>query len=390
MAFGLYIHIPYCLQKCHYCDFTTFNLDHKISMHEYTQLLLTELRERAANISEKNLTSVYFGGGTPSLLPAEDILAIRREIANVGFQLSRDTEITIEINPGTINDEKLDLYLAAGVNRFSVGVQTFNDAYLKRCGREHSADDSRKTLLFLKKHNLNYSFDLLFGLPEQGLAELQRDLDELLSYSPTHVSLYNLTVPQNHGMNAGRAADEEQAEMFGLIDANLRKSGIERYELSNFSKPGSESRHNCLYWSDRGYWGLGVSAHSYLPKSGPWGTRFWNATSANAYKIQTQSLKNFSDLPDTQVERLSLHESLTDYCHTHMRVLRGLKRESFFEKFGQNATFLLENRMKELVESGLVRTTEDGYKFSPQGLPLANQVFLKLTFSREEVSTSAR
>lgn len=390
MSFGLYIHIPYCLQKCHYCDFTTFDLNHKITPDEYTRLILKELRYRASDIKNKKITSIYYGGGTPSLLPASNILTIQKEIANVGFELSLDAEITIEINPGTIDDEKLDLYRAAGINRFSLGVQTFNSDSLKRCGREHTAEDSRKTLMFLKNNNLNYSFDLLFGLPNQQLNDLVADLAELGTYNPTHVSLYNLTLPPHHHMNHNRASDEVQAEMFTEVEAQLKIFGLFRYELSNFSKPGFESRHNNLYWSDSGYWGLGVSAHSYLPHDGPWGTRFWNATSSSLYVEQINSAIGISKLPAQQIEKLELHEALTDYCHTHLRVLRGLTLSNFEKKFGQTLLGLLNARSEPLLSEGFLLPTKTGFKLAPKSWPIANQIFLKFTFLEKEVSTSAR
>jgi oxygen-independent coproporphyrinogen III oxidase len=380
MAFGLYIHVPYCLQKCHYCDFTTFNLDHEISMSQYTQLVISELRSRAKNITNKNLSSIYFGGGTPSLLPAADILAIRNEIANVGFNISQDVEITIEINPGTIDQQKLDLYLGTGINRFSVGVQTFNDEYLKKCGREHNAQASRDTLSLLTKNNQHYSFDLLFGLPNQTIDDLKKDLEELLLYSPKHVSLYNLTVPTHHHMNAFRASDIEQVQMFEVIDAALSRAGIIRYEISNFAVPGFESRHNQLYWTDAGYWGVGVSAHSYLPELGEFGSRFWNSSSYKEYISQI-----YDSLPEKQIENLKKHESLTDYCHTQLRMMRGLIYTQLIDKFGLTVQHLVTKRAEKLLERGMLLPTPEGFRLSPSALPLANSIFLEFTFLEGDI-----
>lgn len=393
MSFGLYVHIPYCLQKCHYCDFTTFDLKHEVSMKQYTQLILTELRARAKDIPDKSVTSIYFGGGTPSLLPAEDILAILREIASVGFKIESSAEITIEINPGTIDRQKLDLYLAAGVNRFSVGVQTFNPRFLAACGREHTALDSEKTLDLLREFRVNYSFDLLFGLPEQTLTDLKADLELLTAYSPPHVSLYNLTVPENHKMNFARGTDSEQAEMFELIETRLSTEGIARYELSNFAKPGAESRHNSLYWSDEGFWGLGVSAHSYLPGYGSWGARFWNPKTAREYISQLQIKQNdgsafYDSLPAKQFEALRTHEALTDYCHTQLRTVRGLSNAELKNKFDVELSSLVVLRAERAVLSGLLSQTSGGYRLSQKGWPLANQVFLELTFLAEDILNS--
>ena len=392
MGFGLYIHIPYCIQKCHYCDFTTFDLNHVVSMKQYSQLIMSELRSRAKAINNKNVTSIYFGGGTPSLLPAEDILAIRNEISAVGFNVAPDSEITIEINPGTVTPAKLDLYLESGVNRFSVGVQTFNDAYLKTCGREHSANTSRETLRFLEKNMLNYSFDLLFGLPNQTQAELLIDLNEMLTFSPQHVSLYNLTVPMHHKMNARRAPDEEQAEMFEIIEKHLTAAQIFRYELSNFARPGHESKHNQLYWSDAPYWGLGVSAHSYTPSVGRWGTRYWNPTSYKEYIKQVSADATLTDpfafLPARQIEHLKMNEALTDYCHTQLRMMRGLTIDLFEKKFGSEARILLMAKAEKLIQKGLLLNTASGFCLSPSALPIANQVFFEFTFLPEEIAFS--
>lgn len=404
MSFGLYFHIPYCLQKCHYCDFTTFDLNHQITPPEYTRLLIMELRSRSKFVSKKDVSSIYFGGGTPSLLPAEDILTLRHEIANVGFNIHPEAEITIEINPGTISSRQLDLYLAAGVNRFSVGVQTFNDQILKLCGREHSADDSRSTLRFLINNKLNYSFDLLFGLPHQSLSSLKNDLDELLTFSPPHVSLYNLTVPKKHFMNLHRPDDEIQAEMFQIIEGELSRADLFRYELSNFARPGFESRHNQIYWSDQSYWGLGVSAHSYWPDVSPFGVRFWNPHSSKHYVDQVTSFSQqmapiakspptpsqVPFLPPRQIESLALHEALTDFCHTHLRMMRGLSVKALEQKFGPEIARLALGRLDALVQTDFLIKKNFFFSLSKKGLALANRVFLDLTFLPNDIGASTR
>ncbi|MEQ1665066.1 MAG: radical SAM family heme chaperone HemW [Bdellovibrionales bacterium] len=395
MSLGLYFHIPYCLQKCHYCDFVTFSLDHEIQMNRYTELLITELRARAKYFLPAQVQSIYFGGGTPSLLPASHILNLRDEINRLGFEVLPDAEITIEINPGTIDNEKLDLYLAAGINRFSVGVQTFNAAFLKHSGREHSAQDSRDALQFLKDHNLNYSFDLLFGLPDQTLNTLELDLKELIGYNPNHVSIYNLTVPKKHFMNLNRASDEVQSEMFQVIDKSLAQIDVFRYELSNFSKEGFESKHNKIYWSDQAYWGLGVAAHSYIPNYKPWGVRFCNPSSYKQYvtQVEVQHAEDkpfFLDFAKQQVENLLLHEALTDYCHTQLRMMRGLNSLSLQAKFGQKIYFQVLTRLNDLKSKNLLEYAGESFRLSPSGRTLANQVFLALTFLPEDLNISTR
>ena len=401
-GFGLYVHIPHCLQKCHYCDFVTTTVDSPPSASgEYVTGVLAELRRRSFSVRELSqgpLTSIYFGGGTPSLLPAQDILAVLLEIATAGFNRTNDCEISIEINPGTIDDEKLDLYLAAGVNRFSIGVQTFSDESLRAAGRKHSAEETRKTLRLFADRSLNYSADILFGLPHQRIKDLQRDLSELFEFSPPHVSLYNLTLPRAHFMNRGRAPDEEQVRMFETIELALSRGGILRYEISNFAKPGFESRHNQLYWQGGAYWGLGVGAHSYLPQCGKFGVRFANPASMRAWRKQVENISEqesfWSKLPSAQVEHLALHEALTDFFHTRLRQTSGFLWREFHELLSahgvcaaraKNIEFIAQSRLKKLASRDLIIDSAGRVRLSEQGYPLANVVFLELTFAADEV-----
>lgn len=253
MAFGVYVHIPYCLQRCRYCDFTTFEQSEIRPPEDYLQLVLTEIRSRAEIFDSTELASLYFGGGTPSIVPAEHIVAIINELANVGFPLSSRSEVTIEINPATVDVEKFRIYRDAGVNRFSVGAQTFDNGLLALCGRRHNAQDTHRTLDFLAHHGVNYSFDLLFALPNQSLEQLTFDLDIVQQYDPPHLSAYCLTVPSGHPMAINRPSDDKQIKMFALIQERLSTMGLLQYEISNFSRPGRESAHNLLYWSDQPY-----------------------------------------------------------------------------------------------------------------------------------------
>jgi len=364
-------------------------------MHRYTELLKKELRSRAKSFLPATVQSIYFGGGTPSLLPAEDILSLCAEVKKLGFHVALDAEVTIEINPGTIDNKKLDLYRAAGVNRFSVGVQTFNDKFLKFSGREHSADVSRSTLRFLKASDLNFSFDLLFGLPNQTLKDLELDLKELCDFNPNHVSLYNLTVPNKHFMNMNRASDETQIEMFDLIDTYLLDKDVRRYELSNYARPGYESTHNTIYWTDRPYWGLGVSAHSYLPGTGEWGTRFRNPSSHKQYVASIEGAPKsnnpfFKDFAPQLVEELALNESLTDFCHTQLRLIKGLDEGILRFKYGSDIFQQAKVRLLHLTQKGLLLYENGYFRLSPTGLPLSNQVFLELTFLPNELYISTR
>ncbi|MCB0361182.1 MAG: radical SAM family heme chaperone HemW, partial [Bdellovibrionales bacterium] len=326
MDFGVYVHIPYCLQRCRYCDFTTFEFTEIMPPEEYLEILLQEIRAGSNLFPPTPLSSLYFGGGTPSLIPTEHILSIIHELANWGFPISNQTEVTIEINPATIDEGKIERYLSAGINRFSVGAQTFEDKLLQLCGRRHSAEDTRQTLNILSRRHLNFSFDLLFALPTQTLDQLKHDLEEVLFFDPPHLSAYCLTIPQGHPMSYGRPPEGVQIEMFDEIEQSLKKIALQKYEISNFSQPGKESRHNLLYWKDKPYWGIGLSAHSYLPRVGN-GLRFWNSKQLSTYQSQIREnhlKRGIDQIPQDQKEYLEIHESLTDFCHTSLRIKDGL------------------------------------------------------------------
>lgn len=390
MDLSVYIHIPYCLQRCRYCDFTTFEFEQILPPDQYLELLRKEVRKLHRFLPTKRIHTIYFGGGTPSLLPAEIIVSILDELANVGLKRNSDAEVTIEINPATVDERKLDLYLAAGINRFSVGAQTFNDDLLKLCGRLHSADDTRKTLKILRDRNLNYSFDLLFALPGQTIAGLKSDLNEVASICPPHISPYCLTVPEGHPMASGRPPENDQVEMFRLIEDQLAQLDYKKYEISNFALSGYESRHNQAYWSDRPYWGIGLSAHSYFPQTGNWGTRFWNFKGIPDY---TAWLQNSDDahnsideaLPQSGFEQLKFHESLTDFLHMHLRTSCGLSLSAVRKKFGSKAEDLVEQRLQNARMEGLLECQEGTIRLTSKGQVLSNLVFSHFLVTSEEL-----
>ena len=374
--FGIYIHIPYCLQRCIYCDFTTFEFSKIMPPEQYVEHLKKEIQTRSKFVPFENLTSIYFGGGTPSLLDAEHIVSLLQELHNAGFKTDMSTEITIEINPATVNEDNLRTYLQAGINRFSVGAQSFDDELLKSCGRRHNAEDTINTLELLKDYN--YSFDLLFALPKQTLAQLQKDLDLVNSYKPPHLSAYCLTVPEGHPMSYNRPEEEEQVEMFHLIENELKKSNLNKYEISNFSRPGFESKHNLLYWTYQSFWGLGLSAHSFFNRPN-YGTRFWNPKSFNDYTEHIQNQVLISDLPSSQKEVLKTHEALTDYIHTHLRTVEGLNMSEFQALFSSYKPAVLE-RLEKLSKQDLICSEGDNFKLTQKGFLLSNFVFEYMAF----------
>lgn len=322
---------------------------------------------------------MYLGGGTPSLFPPDFILSLRECLATNGFDLSDLKEFTIEINPGTLGISSLERYLRLGINRFSVGAQTFHDELLKKVGRKHSAAETRDTLRLLNDHRVNYTFDLLFGLPHQTLEQLQQDLSELTHFSPPHLSAYCLTVPEAHPLNQLRPSDEIEAEMYGLIESTLSEAGIYRYEISSYARPGFESKHNSLYWNDVSYWGLGMGAHSYMKEWGPWGTRFSNPPTLESY---AHSLDRAwpPQKAHSRYETLKAHEALTDFFHVSFRKMSGLNLEVFKEKFGEPVLSFVQPHLDQLKDRGLMDKSPLGYQLTKQGKLLPNLVFEELTF----------
>lgn len=388
MSLSVYVHIPFCLQRCRYCDFTTFEQSEILKPEAYVGQVIEEIRNRHALWPNREIGTLYYGGGTPSLIAPELIVAIKRELANVGFRFARDAEVTIEINPATLTREKLDVYLEAGVNRFSVGAQTFDDELLKMCGRKHSAADTRATLDLLRGHN--YSFDLLFALPKQNSDGLARDLEEVAQYRPPHLSAYCLTVPEGHPMSTGRAPEDEQVEMFHQIERALLDIDLRKYEISNFARPGFESRHNGVYWRDEDYWGIGLSSHSY--RRDGMGLRFWNPKSLKAYAAQVGLTgASFETLlPADQWEALTPAEALTDFNHMFLRTMAGLPEAALRQKFGPEISTVVLKRLRNEELAGRVALENGSWRLTKAGELVSNKVFEELTFLANELELTPR
>ena len=391
MAFGVYVHIPYCIQRCTYCDFATYEQSKIMPPQDYLKVLFEEIRQKHKYYPATELSTLYFGGGTPSLIEAQSIVAIIKELAKYGFTTGRNTEITIEINPATVSKEKLKIYLDHGINRFSVGAQTFDDNLLKMVHREHNAKQTLETLDLLRAHDLNFSFDILFALPTQTFAGLRKDVEIALDLGARHISPYCLTVPDGHPLSKGRAVDDEQVEMFELLSEQLTSKGYQQYEISNFAIPGYESRHNLLYWTDEPYWGLGLSSHSYT-RSSKWGTRFWNVNSIGEYEKQILGQKDSVfegpelQLPAAQFEKLEMHQALTDFCHTSLRLMRGLRETELQEKFPAAICHQVHSILNETEHKGWVKNDNGHWILTQAGLVISNQIFRDLTFLKDDFS----
>lgn len=385
--FGVYIHIPYCIQRCSYCDFATYVQSEILVPERYVALVKEEIPLRKhyfgfSRDTEKKLNTVYFGGGTPSLISSDLIVGLISELNKHGLTTGPDAEITIEINPATIDERKIEHYLSAGVNRFSVGAQTFHDRLLKMVKREHNAKQTLQTLDLLKRYKLNFSFDLLFALPTQTVEELKSDVEMAVEIGASHISPYCLTVPEAHPLSKNRPLEDEQVEMFDIIHLHLTAKNFNRYEISNYSLPGKESRHNRLYWDDHSYWGLGLSAHSYS-RTSQWGHRFWNPNNIDVYEKQIH--QGLVDLPTNQIETLQKHQALTDFCHTSLRVAEGVSFARLESKFDAKACSKVLEIAQPMLERELLKLENNHLVLTHHGVLISNQIFEKFTFLAEDI-----
>lgn len=383
---GIYVHIPYCLQKCHYCDFPTVLIKNGPDMDIYCQNLIDELSLKL--LPTAPLSSIYFGGGTPSLFGYKRIEKILTAIKDLGYPISPTTEITYEINPGTIDKAELDHLLSCGVNRFSLGVQTFDDSVLKKIGREHSGQDSKKTLELLAQSQVNFSADLILGLPQMTLDKFKADADLLSSFTPSHLSVYLLTVPELHFLNQAMPQDDDLEDLLTLSEPYLNELGFSRYEISNYvHKNGFKSRHNLLHWNDLSYWGVGLGAHSYFKEMSDWGTRFWNSRTYASYAEQLKKrLINKTLPPAPQIEPLQLHESMTDFCFTHLRqVQKGLPESRLNTKYSPFYAQLITQRLQKLQKQGYIIYDNSYWRLSDLGKQFADTAFRELCFLKEDL-----
>ena len=263
---SLYIHVPWCVRKCPYCDFNSHEARGEIPEREYVQALVRDLEMSLPMIWGRKVYTVFFGGGTPSLLSGDAVYEILRQVRML-LPLSHDAEITLEPNPGTVEAGRFKAFRDAGVNRLSMGIQSFSDAHLKALGRIHTSDDARNAIDIAMRHFENVNLDLMYALPHQTFDEALQDVKTALGFSPQHLSCYHLTLEPNtlfHRNPPEVPDDEESADMQQGIEALLLEQGYQHYETSAFAKDGRRSRHNLNYWKFGDYLGIGAGAHSKL------------------------------------------------------------------------------------------------------------------------------
>jgi len=378
---GLYIHIPFCLKKCPYCAFNSYaGLD---VPERYISALEKEMEwvSDLFGLGGQVVDSIYLGGGTPSMLSPPDLDRLLRAAPSM-FKLEKGAELTMEVNPATVNIEKLEGYREAGINRISIGIQSLNDNKLGLLGRLHSASEAAESFRMARDCGYkNITVDLMAGLPGETLSELKSDLKEIVKLSPDHISLYLLNIEKGTDFFEKRekgelvpADEDRQRDFFLLASKALREEGYLRYETSNYARPGFESRHNLKYWTGADYIGLGAGAHSYLSKAG-WGLRWWNRLSPSSYCDDIEAGR----LPLEDSEILGREEALSEAVLTSLRTREGLKKIALEERFGTSAFKALAKRAEELVPEDLIIVEAERIALTDKGALMADEIAVVIT-----------
>lgn len=356
MVTSIYIHIPFCKSKCHYCSFVSFN---KLDLKE--QYLTSLSQEIKQNYKGETLKTLYFGGGTPSVLSAEEFQFLLNH-----FKVSDKTEITTELNPDDCNLEYLKGLKDIGINRISLGCQTFDDKILKQINRRHSAKQVIQAVEEAKAAGFqNISLDFIYGLPEQTPEMFYKDLNQAVSLGIQHISLYGLKLEEgsyfyNH-QPENLPDDDLQAAMYlGAIEL-LTELGFEHYEVSNFSLPDFYSRHNLTYWNNEEYYGFGVAAHGYTNS-----IRYGNNTTIESY------IEN--PLEHLETKTLSIQEKLEEEIFLGFRKMKGIDISQINSKYGINFVEKYNKILNKYEKLNLLIKTTEGYKFTPEGILVSNVV----------------
>jgi oxygen-independent coproporphyrinogen-3 oxidase len=377
MLFSVYIHVPYCLVKCPYCDFNVYAAK-QWPEEQYIDALCAEFRQYVTQPpwSGSQIETIYFGGGTPSLFAPTSLERFLRCVTDC-CPLVADAEITLEADPASVSYEKLAGYRAIGVNRLSFGVQSFQAPVLKTLGRLHTVNDVHNSLSWVRAAGFdNVSLDLIFAVPGQTCELLADDLTQAFAYEPTHLSTYCLTYEERTPFFSMRqkgklhpVSEDDEVEMYALVQERCKGAGYEHYEISSFARPGFTSRHNANYWRGVNYLGLGAGAHSYANEPS-WGKRWSNERNPRRYI--DRALTN-GDTASGE-ETLTREQAMGEFMFLNLRQLEGFLPAEFAERFGVDLreTF---SHVDALIDDGLLIQEEVKIKLSERGLFLADSVF---------------
>ena len=376
-----YIHIPFCEHICYYCDFNKVFLEGQ-PVDEYIQSLLTEIRLTLEKHPTKVSETIYIGGGTPTSLTAKQLDVL---LTGIHRYLPTHTtkEFTVEANPGDLTAEKLDVFKAHGVNRLSMGVQTFDDRLLKKIGRKHSVQDVYDTIKLLEKKQFdNVSIDLIYALPGQTLESFRDTLTKALAFDLPHYSMYSLILENKtmfmNWVRQGRLelpTQEVETQMFEEAIIAMAQSGHHQYEISNFAKKGKESMHNLVYWDNEHYYGFGAGASGYLNQK-----RYKNYGPIQHYMKPLKEQR----LPIFETEEISRANQIEEEMFLGLRKIEGVSLRRFEEKFNQKLTTVYQSVIAELQQQQLAVLEEDYFRLTPKGLFIGNDVFEKFLLDKEE------
>lgn len=380
---GIYVHIPFCKHKCYYCDFISF-ADKNSLIDEYIKWLKYEIKEvgQGNRLDYENklddlvlVKTIYIGGGTPSFIESKYITEILKTIKE-NFVVDEDAEITMEMNPGTVDENKLKDYYNCGINRLSIGLQETNNALLKEIGRIHTYEDFENTYSLARNVGFkNINVDLMLGLPNQNILDLENSINKILDLDPEHISVYSLILEENtvlkNKVDQGILTlpeDEMERKMYYTVKNMLENNGYIHYEISNFAKKGFESKHNLDCWSQKEYMGFGAAAHSYTNNF-----RFSNIENIEEY------INNFKN--NKEEDNLIFHEKqnreskMKEYMMLGLRKIEGVNIQQFKNKFVENPIFIFRKEIEKLVNEELLEVDGNFIKLTKKGLDLANLVW---------------
>ena len=378
---GIYVHIPFCIRKCYYCDFVSFT-NQEENIEKYIEAVIKEIE--SYELEEYNVTTIYIGGGTPSSIESryiEKILhKIKEKIINNETKFN-DIEITIEINPGTIDRKKLQNYEEMGINRLSIGLQSTNNEILKNIGRIHTYEEFLEGYILARSIGFdNINVDLMIGLPNQTIEKIKDSVEKVINLEPEHISVYSLIIEEGTkienllNMNKITLPEEElERNMYWYVKNKLELNGYIHYEISNFAKENKQSKHNVNCWEQKEYIGIGTAAYSYLNN-----IRYGNTSNIQKY-IETQDFKSKKELEKNKIriidEVQTLEDKKKEYMLLSLRKIEGVSIKKFKEKYVENPIFLYRKQLEKLVNENLLTIDGDNIKLTNKGLDLANLVW---------------
>ncbi|WP_186576457.1 radical SAM family heme chaperone HemW [Aquibacillus kalidii] len=384
MVSAVYIHIPFCEKICHYCDFTKFFYEEKMA-DDYLEALEKEMASYISAPKHK-VNTIFVGGGTPTALNYKQLERLVKAIAR-HFDVEHCEEYSFEANPGDLDAEKIKILKQYGVNRISMGVQVFDDEMLEKLGRLHRIKDVYQNIDSLTQQGItNISIDLIYSLPNQTLEHFKHTLDEALSFDLPHYSAYSLQIEpktvfyQRHKKGKLRKPKEEvEASMFELLRDEMNAHGKKQYEISNFAKPGFESKHNLTYWNNQHYFGFGAGAHGYLP-----GQRIINLRPFPAYVKKA----NEDGRPVLHIEEINKKEQVEEEMFLGLRKIQGVSKQLFHDKYGVTLNDIYKDAIFHLVQKGWLLETEDSISLTESGALFGNEVFQEFLLEEDSLKLS--